>query len=132
MTHTHNKIAPKNAARVFRLDQLPLTEVRPGFARTGLRSDGAVTTVNWFEPGYRSIGPHAHPFDQLSYVLCGAMRFWVGDEVFDVQAPSVLYIPGGVPHCAEPLGDERALNVDVFAPLREDYLPLCEHQGFNA
>lgn len=132
MTHTHNKIAPKNAARVFRLDQLPLTEVRPGFARTGLRSDGAVTTVNWFEPGYRSIGPHAHPFDQLSYVLCGAMRFWVGDEVFDVQAPSVLYIPGGVPHCAEPLGDKRALNVDVFAPLREDYLPLCEHQGFNA
>ena len=122
----------KNVARVFRMDRMALTEVRPGFARTGLRSEGAVTTVNWFDPGYKTIGPHAHPFDQLSYVLCGAIRFWVGDEVFDVVSPSVLYIPGGVPHCAEPIGDERALNVDVFAPLREDYLALCEHQDFVA
>ncbi|WP_144140798.1 cupin domain-containing protein [Paraburkholderia sp. BCC1884] len=120
----------KNTARVYRLDEMPLTEVRPGFERTGLRSQGAIHTVNWFEPGYKSTGRHAHPFDQMSYVLAGSMRFWVDGEVFDMHAPSVLYIPGGLEHGAEPLGEERVLNVDVFAPVREDYLPLCEHQGF--
>lgn len=130
--------SPKNettsipTARAYRLDEMPLTEVRPGFSRTGLRSDGAVTTVNWFEPGYRTAGQHSHPFDQLSYVLAGAMRFRVGNEDFDLVSPSVLHIPAGVPHCAEPIGNERALNVDVFAPLREDYLPLCAHQQYGS
>lgn len=122
--------AQDNVAKAFRLDEMPLTEVRPGFARTGIRSQDSVHTINWFEPGYKTVGQHAHPFDQLSYVLAGSIRFWVGDDVFDMVAPSVLYIPANVPHCAEPLGDERALNVDVFAPVRDDYLPLCEHQRF--
>lgn len=116
--------------QAWQLDEMALTSVRPGFARTGLRSDGAVTTVNWFEPGYKTAGPHSHPFDQLSYVLAGAMRFYVGSDTFDLVAPAVLHIPAGLPHCAEPLGTARALNVDVFAPLRQDYLPLCDHQGF--
>jgi mannose-6-phosphate isomerase-like protein (cupin superfamily) len=123
-------IAARNVAKAFRLDELPLETVRPGFARTGIRSQDAVHTVNWFEPGFKTAGPHAHAFDQVSYVLAGSMRFWVGDEVFDLVAPSVLYIPANAPHCAEPLGDERALNVDVFAPVRNDYLPMCEHQQF--
>jgi len=111
---------------------MELDPVRAGFARTGVRSDGAVTTINWFEPGYRTSGPHSHPFDQLSFVLAGAMRFFIGTEVFDLVSPSVLHIPAGMPHCAEPTGDERALNVDVFAPVREDYLPLCSHQNLQA
>ena len=120
------------AAQAFQLNELELDEVRPGFSRTGLRSDGALTTINWFEPGYKTIGPHSHPFDQLSYVLCGSMRFFVADQIFDLVAPAVLHIPGGVPHCAEPIGPERALNVDIFAPIRNDYLFLCEHQRFKA
>lgn len=131
MTEPDNNSAAATA-KMFKLDELDLGEVRPGFARAGIRSDGALTTINWFEPGFTTRGPHAHPFDQLSYVLAGAMRFYVGNEVFDLHAPSVLHIPGGVPHCAEPIGDERALNIDVFAPIREDYLPLCEHQGFDS
>lgn len=120
----------RNRAAVYKLDEMPLETVRPGFARTGLRADDCITTVNWFEPGYRSTGRHSHPFDQLSYVLTGRLRFWVDDEVFDITAPSMLYIPGDALHGAEPLGEERVLNVDVFAPVRADYLPLCAHQHF--
>lgn len=118
-------------ARAFQLDELEREHVRAGFSRTGIRSDDALTTINWFEPGYTSVGQHSHPFDQLSYVLSGAMRFFVGDEIIDVVAPGVVHIPGDVPHGAEPIGDERVLNIDVYAPVREDYLPLCEHQNFG-
>jgi len=119
------------AMRAYRLDEMPLVTVKPGFSRTGIRSDHAVHTVNWFEPGYKSTGLHSHPIDQMSYVLTGTMRFFVGDEEIDLVAPSVLYIPANLPHGAEPLGQQRVLNIDVFAPVREDYLPLCEHQQFE-
>lgn len=117
--------------QVFDLAGLDLEEVRPGFARTGLRTQESSVTVNWFEPDYRSRGQHSHSFDQLSLVLTGTMRFYVGEATHDVAAPGALYIPGDVPHGGEPLGQERVLNVDIFAPVREDYLRLCVSQeGF--
>jgi mannose-6-phosphate isomerase-like protein (cupin superfamily) len=116
------------AAQAYRFDQLPAELVADGFSRTAIRGDASIVTVNWFEPGYRSRGQHTHECDQLSFVLTGAMRFRVGDEVFDLTAPAVLHIPGGVPHGAEPLSDERVLNLDVFAPVREDFRHLTSYQ----
>lgn len=114
--------------QVFDINALETETVRDGFSRTGLRTDAALTTVNWLEVGFRSSGQHSHPFDQLSYVLSGTMRFFVDDDVVDVVAPGAVYIPANVPHGGEPVGTERVLNIDVFAPPREDYLRLCTHQ----
>ncbi|RDD69854.1 cupin domain-containing protein [Paracoccus versutus] len=116
-------------ARIFPFDQMPLEEVRQGFARTALRSSDTLTTVNWFDPGYRSSGQHEHPFDQVSLVLTGRLRFFLGDEVREVAAPAAVYIPGGLPHGAEPVGEERVLNIDIFGPPREDYLYLCANRN---
>ncbi|MBX5204060.1 cupin domain-containing protein [Rhizobium sp. NZLR1] len=99
--------------------------VRDGLSRTGIRAENALITINWLEAGYKSIGQHSHPFDQVSLVLSGRMRFFLGSEIKDVAAPAAVYIPGGLPHGGEPLGSERVLNIDVFAPLRKDYLPHC-------
>jgi mannose-6-phosphate isomerase-like protein (cupin superfamily) len=115
-------------ATLHRFDTMPVEFLRPGFSRTAVRGDDSLVTINWFEPGYRSKGPHEHPFDQLSFVLTGRMRFVVGEETVDVDAPAVLHIPADLPHGAEPLGDERVLNVDVYAPIREDYRYLTRHQ----
>jgi mannose-6-phosphate isomerase-like protein (cupin superfamily) len=119
--------------QLFHLDELATETVRPGFTRTALRAEGALTTINWLEPGYQSTGQHSHSFDQISYVLAGTMRFFLGDRVVDVAAPGALYIPGDLPHGGEPVGDERVLNIDVYAPPRADYLRLCVHQtGFSS
>jgi quercetin dioxygenase-like cupin family protein len=66
---------------------------------------------------------HHHHNEQLTYILEGALRFWIGEdgnEVIDVHAGEVLLIPGNVPHKAEALED--TLDVDVFSPPREDWL----------
>lgn len=66
---------------------------------------------------------HAHDNEQLTYVLEGALRFWLGDDeadVVDVAAGEVLHIPSNVPHKAEALED--TLDVDVFSPPRQDWL----------
>ena len=31
-------------------------------------------------------------------------------------------------HYGEPIGDEPALNLDIFSPIREDYRHLVEYQ----
>jgi quercetin dioxygenase-like cupin family protein len=97
--------------------------------RTAIRGDAALVTVNWIRPGHPEQPPHEHPFDQMSFVFAGAMEFEVGDERFLVSAGEVLQIPAGAPHTARVIGDDVALNIDLFAPLREDYLFLAEHQA---
>ena len=58
---------------------------------------------------------HSHENEQLTYILEGTLRFWLGDdeaEIVDVHAGEVLHIPANVPHRAEALED--TLDVDVF------------------
>jgi quercetin dioxygenase-like cupin family protein len=97
--------------------------------RTAIRGDDSLITVNWIRPGHPDQPPHDHPFDQISFVFAGAMEFDIDGEHFLVQAGEVLQIPAGAAHTARGVGDEVALNIDVFAPLREDYVFLTEHQG---
>jgi len=66
---------------------------------------------------------HSHHNEQLTYILEGALRFWLGDdgsEVVDVRAGEVLHLPAHLPHKAEALED--TLDVDVFHPPRQDWL----------
>ncbi|MDQ6771108.1 MAG: cupin domain-containing protein [Gemmatimonadota bacterium] len=66
---------------------------------------------------------HSHDNEQLTYILQGALKFWIGDdgsEEITVSAGEVLLIPSNVPHKAEAL--EETLDVDVFSPPRQDWL----------
>lgn len=68
---------------------------------------------------------HSHENEQLTWVLEGALRFWIGDphegvEELVVRKGEVLYIPSNVPHKAEALED--TFDVDVFSPPRQDWL----------
>ena len=112
---------------VYRWSDLPREKVRPGVTRTAFRGDNALMVMNWLEPGMEK-RPHSHPFEQLAFVVSGRVRFEIGDEVVECGAGEVVRIPPDVVHCGEALGDEVALNLDVFAPLREDYLHLTAYQ----
>ncbi len=66
---------------------------------------------------------HSHDNEQLTYILEGKLRFWVGDDLsttIDVGAGEVLRLPSKVPHKAEALED--TLDVDIFSPPRQDWL----------
>ena len=66
---------------------------------------------------------HSHENEQITYILEGGLRFWIGadeSQVIEVKAGEVLHIPSGVPHKAEALED--TLDVDIFSPPRQDWL----------
>jgi quercetin dioxygenase-like cupin family protein len=66
---------------------------------------------------------HSHENEQLTWILEGALRFWIGEdesETIDLHAGEVLHIPSNVPHKA--LALENTLDVDIFSPPRADWL----------
>jgi quercetin dioxygenase-like cupin family protein len=66
---------------------------------------------------------HSHANEQITYILEGGLRFWIGEDesqVIDVMAGDVLHIPSNVPHKAEALED--TVDVDIFDPPRQDWL----------
>ena len=63
---------------------------------------------------------HSHPHEQTGYLVSGQIRLTIGLEVHEVLPGDSWCIPGGVQHGAEIVTDSVA--VEVFAPVREDYL----------
>jgi len=63
---------------------------------------------------------HHHENEQISYILEGALKFWIDGHEIVVGAGEVLCIPPNMPHKAEALED--TLDLDIFVPPRADWL----------
>ncbi len=63
---------------------------------------------------------HRHPHEQTGYLVSGHMRFNVAGEEIDAYPGDSWCIAGGVEHGAAILED--SIVVEVFSPVREDYL----------
>jgi unsaturated pyranuronate lyase len=71
---------------------------------------------------------HSHENEQVTYVLEGALHFWLGEDQKEervVRAGDVLHIPSNLPHKAVALED--TLDLDVFSPPRQDWLDGTDH-----
>ena len=63
---------------------------------------------------------HSHHNEQITYILEGALKFWIDGKEIVVNAGEVLTIPPHMPHKAEALVD--TIDLDVFNPPREDWI----------
>jgi quercetin dioxygenase-like cupin family protein len=63
---------------------------------------------------------HSHHNEQLTYVLDGALKFWIDGREIVVHSGEVLCIPSNMPHKAEALED--TVDLDVFNPPRADWI----------
>jgi quercetin dioxygenase-like cupin family protein len=64
---------------------------------------------------------HSHPHEQTGYLVSGRMILTIGDEVNEMREGDSWVIPGNVAHRAKILADSVA--VEIFSPVRNDYLP---------
>jgi len=63
---------------------------------------------------------HSHVNEQITYILEGALKFWIDNKEIVVQAGEVLCIPSNMPHKAEAVED--TVDLDIFNPPREDWI----------
>ena len=73
-----------------------------------------------FQPG-SVVEWHSHPHEQMGLLLTGELEFFVGDEHHLAKTGEMWRIPGGVRHKVV-AGSQPATALDVFHPVREDYL----------
>ena len=106
----------------YRWDDMPREELSPLIGRRLLTGERLMLTHVYLAKG-AIVPKHSHDNEQLTYILDGHVRLWLGEdeaEVYDVRAGEVLHIPSQVHHRAEALED--SLDVDIFAPPRQDWL----------
>lgn len=110
------------SVRHFRWDDMPIEQVKEGLGRRLVTGERMMLAHIYLDKG--SVVPlHSHDNEQLTYVLEGALHFWLGEDESEeviVRAGEVLHIPSWVPHKAVALED--TLDVDVFCPPRQDWL----------
>ena len=102
----------------YKVDDLPAVEMMDGVLRRAVYLDNLMLTFFEFEPG-RVVPEHAHPHEQISYVLEGEMVFTLDGQTRTLQAGEGATIPPNVPHGATFPGPARVM--DAWHPVREDY-----------
>jgi quercetin dioxygenase-like cupin family protein len=103
-------------------DEIPMEELSPEIGRKMVSGEKVMIAQVFLKKG-AIVPKHQHHNEQITYILSGTLRFWIGEdqkEVVDVAAGEVLHIPSNVWHKAEALED--TLDVDVFSPPRQDWL----------
>src|SRR6202046_1370648 len=63
---------------------------------------------------------HSHHNEQITYILDGALKFWIDGREIVVHAGEVLTIPPNMPHKAEAVED--TVDLDIFNPPRADWI----------
>src|SRR6266852_5265310 len=68
---------------------------------------------------------HHHESEQITYIMEGALKFDLEGREVIVRKGEVLHIPSNVPHRAVALED--TLDLDIFSPIRTDWLTGQDH-----
>lgn len=111
-----------SGVRHFAWEKIPLEPVTDQLSRKLVTGERMMLAQVFLKKGC-VVPKHSHDNEQLTYILEGALHFWLGEdgsEEIVVRAGEVLHIPGNVPHKAKALED--TLDVDVFSPPRADWL----------
>ena len=115
--------AMKNAAKVelqyIPWHTIPLEELKPLLQRQFVVGQEIMLARVLLKKG--CIVPlHSHHNEQLTYILDGALKFWIDGQEIVVHAGEVLCIPAHMPHMAEAMED--TVDLDVFTPPRADWI----------
>ena len=113
---------PSSSVTHYRWSQMPIERVNATLDRRLITGERMMLAHVYLKKGC-IVPRHRHDNEQLTYILEGALRFWIGEDESEeivVRAGEVLHLPSNVWHKAEALHD--TLDVDVFSPPRQDWL----------
>ena len=102
-------------------EHIPWEDLGNGIKRQLYGHDDQIMLVKvQFEAG--AVGEaHSHPHVQVTYVESGVFKMTIDGEEKELRQGDGYYVPPHAVHgctCVEP-----GMLIDVFSPLREDFLP---------
>jgi quercetin dioxygenase-like cupin family protein len=98
---------------------VPLEDLNPLFKRQFVVGEDIMVARVLMKKGC-VVPLHSHYNEQVTYILEGALKFWIDGKEIVVNAGEVLTIPRNMPHKAEALAD--TVDLDIFNPPRADWI----------
>jgi len=94
-------------------------EALPGiFRRTLAWGERSMVVESTFEAG-AEMGVHAHPHEQITYLVDGELEMKVGGDTHVLAHGDSLLVPPEVPHGAR--AQKKSVAIDAFSPPREEF-----------
>lgn len=104
----------------------PMGRLSAVFKAGGAETAGAFCISEWWlEPHTKGTNGHAHPEDDIFYVLEGTVSFLIGDRWLDAPKGSFVLAPGGTKHDFENCSSSRAgfLNIHCSGTFEQERMP---------
>ena len=99
---------------------IPVEQVSDGIQRQMLVGEHMMICRFRFKP-FLVTPEHDHPHEQMTIVERGKVRFFIEGQEQIAKAGDVLHFPSQCWHGATMM-DEEVVLIDIFTPLREDFL----------
>ena len=113
------KSAKKPELRYIAWNSIPLEDLNPLLQRQFVVGQQIMVARVLLKKGC-VVPEHSHINEQFTYILEGALKFWIDGKEIVVRAGEVLTIPPNMPHKAEAVED--TVDIDVFNPPRADWM----------
>jgi quercetin dioxygenase-like cupin family protein len=124
-------VTQEKADYFIHLPDTPKLTQMPGLETTvltGLHGEKMMMVLNATLPGH-SVPTHSHPHEQIGMVYAGQAVLRIGDEERVVEKGDFYCIPADVPHSDTCIGDEPFVMLDVFYPVREDFIEQLRREA---
>lgn len=100
-------------------NSIPIEDLNPLLQRQLIVGEDMMIARVYLKKG--AVVPlHSHHNEQITYILEGALKFFIDGKEQIVSAGEVLCIPRNMPH--EAIALEDTVDLDVFNPPRQDWL----------
>lgn len=109
------------SAYFFESNQNDRQEIFPGVTISTMSGEKMMLSHAVLEPN-AVVRKHSHPHEQVGIVLEGSAQFRIGSEEKTLKTGDMYVIPGDVEHEVV-AGNEGVVALDIFHPIREEYLP---------
>jgi quercetin dioxygenase-like cupin family protein len=108
-------IDPEKAPKIEQMKGLETTIL------TGLHGERMMMVLNATLPGH-SVPSHSHPHEQIGMVYSGEAILKIGNEEQVVKKGDFYCVPANVQHSDKCIGNEAFVMLDIFYPVREEFI----------
>ncbi|HYJ92280.1 MAG TPA: cupin domain-containing protein [Pyrinomonadaceae bacterium] len=101
-------------------NKIPVEKIADGIRRQMVVGKNVMVCRFTFDP-FVVTDVHSHSHEQITLVIKGRVEFSVDGKSVTSTAGDVLHFPSNLKHGATML-DEEVVLIDIFSPIREDFL----------
>jgi quercetin dioxygenase-like cupin family protein len=120
--------APSHFIDLRKAPKIQQTEGLETTILTGLHGENMMMVLSVTLPNH-TVPVHSHPHEQVGMVYSGRAILKIGDRERIAKKGDFYCIPANVPHSDRCIGDEPFVMLDVFYPLREDFIQKLHKQS---